>query len=157
MRVSTGKWIAQGFEYYERLKPIDGLIADNHVMAIVPKSNAANTDAMITVGWGFNKQANDKFYDMTTNCLGSINAKDLNQLIKDKTPLKFGDTILSTFELKRVTKNYRRATDKWIIHSNEAKQPARLTTPCGDWDVFIAPMMDVYGVPVGLDAADGDE
>ena len=156
MRVSTGKWIAEGIEYDERLKPLDGLISTDHILAIVPKSDEAKMDATITVGWE-DKNANTNFYDLTSDCLGSINAKDLNELIKDKTPLKFRDVVLSTFQLKRVTKKYRRANDKWIIYSNDAKQPARLTTPCGDWDVFIAPMMDVYGVPVGLDAVDGDE
>jgi len=156
MRASTGKWIAEGFAQTEDIAPMDGFVSVDRIIVITPKSNAAKTDAMITIGW-FDRNKNTKFYDMTTNCLGSIKAQDLNQLIKGKTPLKFGDVVLSTFQLKRFTKNYRRATDKWIVHSDGAKLPARLTTPCGDWDIFIAPMLDNYGIPVGLDAVDGDE
>ena len=157
MRVSTQDWIDIGFDIV-KVSALSGLVDSAHTVAVIPRSDEAKMDAMMNHGLVLDDEKNSKYYDMTMNAIGSINAKVFNQHCTGKGNLLIDSNDYDKKLLKSFTKKYRRAKDVFCILGGVENNPIRFITPCGDWWVLIAPRIDntyqhhnAHGTPIGLD------
>jgi len=154
MRITTEKWM-KDFETTKEEMSASGLTDTERASMVIPRTEAARMDLLINAGFAVDDNKNKRHYLNSKDSLGSIDAKDLNAHCKGRANyLLIGISIYDPKLLRKFTKHFNRAKDKFAIYGNsEEDAPLRIISPCRDWVFIIAPRTGnrKTATPIGLD------
>ena len=152
MRYDADAWMKEGFDFTDpRNKVFNGLVSPDATMLIIPRSNEAKMDCLMKHGFNLDENKNGNIFQKTIDGIGVIKSHHLRLLTNGHLYMQIGSAVLSSHNLKRLNKKYKRKMDELVVLQGLEKHPfTRFVSPCRDWWFVLSPNIEQTGTRVGL-------